>query len=320
MAGFESAKLPSASPKSASSSSDFDFGITDPGLSSSPPRVGGVSSSPVGLTDLSRPGAGGFDGFGGFGGSFFSSGIGRGQTNAPVDVFKGSSFLTDNGYLNAPTHKADEGLFKGIEAFQADANKLAGSSLAVDGVINPFGPTEVIAQRGISGGHFQGQGPQVTDALKGLPNQGRASVFDPQSAREQALAQANQPATGLLNVRDSAQTGNTTASLSGGLAALGENGDSGEAARALEIRNANLKARQDARAASRTASSPIPKAPRLDTKSLRQKIMQSKLQPGDLTNRPVPKLSQTPLKPVVATATSTKQHSFKTPAPAVQAF
>lgn len=141
-------------------------------------------------SEISSPGPsfpteGGFDGFGGYGGSFLDQPIGRGRSNTPLDVFKVSSFLADNGYLDTAMRTADDNFFKSIEAFQLDINQRSGQSLSIDGVIKPFGPTEVMAQRGITGGAYRGRGAYTKTALHALPNQGRAQVFDPDSVREQ---------------------------------------------------------------------------------------------------------------------------------------
>lgn len=106
-------------------------------------------------TAPSLPGRGGTDGFGGFGQSFLSQGIGHGQVNQPDDVFHASSFLTENGLLPAPTRDADEGFLRGIENGQKRLNDLAGGGLQIDGIVKPWGPTEVLIQRAVSAGKLK---------------------------------------------------------------------------------------------------------------------------------------------------------------------
>lgn len=106
-------------------------------------------------TAPSLPGRGSTDGFGGFGQSFLSQGIGHGQVNQPDDVFHASSFLTENGLLPAPTRDADEGFLRGIENGQKRLNDLAGGGLQIDGIVKPWGPTEVLSQRAVSSGKMR---------------------------------------------------------------------------------------------------------------------------------------------------------------------
>lgn len=101
------------------------------------------------------PGTGGTDGFGGFGRSFLSGSVGRGQTNNADDVFQASRFLSKNGILPAPTRQADEPFMRGLEEGQKRLNDLAGGGLTVDGIVKPWGPTEVLSQRAVSVGKLK---------------------------------------------------------------------------------------------------------------------------------------------------------------------
>ena len=106
-------------------------------------------------TDAGLPGVGGLDGFGGFGKSFLTDGVGRGQTNKPEDVHRVSSFLAGNGILPTPTDTADEGFFRAVETGQDRLNDLAGGGLRRDGIVKPWGPTEVLSQRAVSSGRMK---------------------------------------------------------------------------------------------------------------------------------------------------------------------
>ncbi|MEQ8827465.1 MAG: hypothetical protein RIC82_06785 [Parvibaculum sp.] len=101
------------------------------------------------------PGIGGTDGFGGFGRSFLSGPVGRGQTNNADDVFQASQFLSENGILPAPTRQADEPFIRGLEEGQKRLNDLAGGGLTIDGIVKPWGPTEVLIQRAVSAGKLK---------------------------------------------------------------------------------------------------------------------------------------------------------------------
>jgi len=117
-----------------------------PGL----PNADADDATPGGL-----PGTGGTDGFGGFGRSFLGGSVGRGQTNNADDVFQASRFLSKNGILSAPTRQADEPFMRGLEEGQKRLNDLAGGGLTVDGIVKPWGPTEVLSQRAVSAGKLK---------------------------------------------------------------------------------------------------------------------------------------------------------------------
>lgn len=125
------------------------------------------------------PGTGGPDGFGGFGKTYLSGGVGRGQTNKPEDVRRVSLFLAGNGILPAPTDAVDETFFRAVEKGQDRLNDLAGGGLHRDGIVKPWGPTEVLSQRAVSSGKMRpfdvgqsspagGGFAQVADAQNGL--------------------------------------------------------------------------------------------------------------------------------------------------------
>ncbi|MCF3628168.1 hypothetical protein RJ527_08835 [Thalassospiraceae bacterium LMO-SO8] len=119
-----------------------------PVLPPAPPA--GDDDTPAGL-----PGRGGSDGFGGFGRSFLSDGVGRGQANKPEDVHRVSGFLAGNGILPAPTDTADEDFFRAVEKGQDRLNELAGGGRRRDGIVKPWGPTEVLGQRAVSSGRMK---------------------------------------------------------------------------------------------------------------------------------------------------------------------
>lgn len=106
-------------------------------------------------TQAGLPGRGGSDGFGGFGRSFLSDGVGRGQANKPEDVHRVSGFLAGNGILPTPTDTADEDFFRAVEKGQDRLNELAGGGLRRDGIVKPWGPTEVLGQRAVSSGRMK---------------------------------------------------------------------------------------------------------------------------------------------------------------------
>ncbi len=105
-----------------------------------------------GTTSDNLSGAGGSDGFGGFGQSFINQSVGRNQTNEPKDVWTASSFLHANNHLTSPTQEATEEFNRGIEAAQVQLNDLSDGGLRVDGIVRPWGPTEVLSQRAITSG------------------------------------------------------------------------------------------------------------------------------------------------------------------------
>ncbi|MEQ9556197.1 MAG: hypothetical protein RIG67_10510 [Rhodospirillales bacterium] len=131
-------------------------------MESSGPSLPPAPSTGNGDTQPGLPGTGGSDGFGGFGKSFLTDGVGRGQANKPEDVHRVSSFLSGNGILPAPTDTADEGFFRAVEKGQDRLNELAGGGLRRDGIVKPWGPTEVLSQRAVSSGHMK-----ATEALPG---------------------------------------------------------------------------------------------------------------------------------------------------------
>ncbi|MEQ8228820.1 MAG: hypothetical protein RIA64_12105 [Rhodospirillales bacterium] len=97
-------------------------------------------------------GIGGTDGYGGFGKSFLNDSVGRGQANRPGDVFRASSFLAENGLLPKSRRDADEPFLRGIEKAQEKLNALSGGGLYIDGMVKPWGPTELLSQRAINSG------------------------------------------------------------------------------------------------------------------------------------------------------------------------
>ncbi len=125
------------------------------------------------------PGKGGADGFGGFGRTFLSDSVGRGQANKPDDVLQVSRFLAKNDILPAPSETADEDFFRAVEKGQDRLNELAGGGLHRDGIIKPWGPTEVLSQRAVSSGKMR---PFDTD--QSAPADGNsAQVADTQNGR-----------------------------------------------------------------------------------------------------------------------------------------
>ena len=125
------------------------------GSMESGPSLLPAPSTGDGDTQPGLPGTGGSDGFGGFGKSFLTDGVGRGQPNKPEDVHRVSCFLSGNGILPAPTDTADEGFFRAVEKGQDRLNELAGGGLRRDGIVKPWGPTEVLSQRAVSSGHMK---------------------------------------------------------------------------------------------------------------------------------------------------------------------
>jgi lysozyme family protein len=101
------------------------------------------------------PATGGSDGFGGFGRSFLTDGVGRGQANKPDDVLQASTFLSENGFVDQPTQRADEGFLRSIEKGQERLNQLVGGGLQVDGIAKPWGPTEMLSQRAVTAGKMK---------------------------------------------------------------------------------------------------------------------------------------------------------------------
>lgn len=101
------------------------------------------------------PGVGGADGMGGYGRSFLSAPVGRGQENRADDVRQASAFLAQNKLMPAPTRVPDEDFLSAIEKGQTRINELAGGGLLVDGIVKPWGPTEVLSQRAVSSGRMQ---------------------------------------------------------------------------------------------------------------------------------------------------------------------
>ncbi|PIW30505.1 MAG: hypothetical protein COW30_02140 [Rhodospirillales bacterium CG15_BIG_FIL_POST_REV_8_21_14_020_66_15] len=114
-------------------------------------------------TSPGLPGVGGTDGFGGFGKTFLSDGVGRGQANRPEDVGRVSGFLTENGILKSPARDADEDFFRAIETGQDRLNELAGGGLRRDGIVKPWGPTEMLSQRAVSSGRMRPFGEARAD-------------------------------------------------------------------------------------------------------------------------------------------------------------
>ncbi len=108
--------------------------------------------------------SGGRDGFGGFGRSFITDSVGRGQTNDPEDVFRVSTLLAENGFLGDATRDPSEDFLRGVEAGQSKLNDLTQGGLRVDGVVRPEGPTEIIAQRAVTGGALRAPSPAVATA------------------------------------------------------------------------------------------------------------------------------------------------------------
>lgn len=128
----------------------------------------GDDDTPAGL-----PGRGGSDGFGGFGRSFLSGGVGRGQANKPEDIHRVSGFLAGNGILPAPTDTADEDFFRAVEKGQDRLNELAGGGLRRDGIVKPWGPTEILSQRAVSSGKMR-----APDGGPAVPAPGIAQLAD----------------------------------------------------------------------------------------------------------------------------------------------
>ena len=111
---------------------------------------------------------GGLDGFGGYGKSFLRDGVGRGQANQPDDVHLVSTFLTDNRLLERPTREPHEPFLRAIEKAQTKLNGLAGGGLQVDGIVKPFGPTEVLSQRAVTSEQMR----PPAGKIPGFPNIG----------------------------------------------------------------------------------------------------------------------------------------------------
>ena len=101
------------------------------------------------------PGVGGADGMGGYGRSFLTASVGRGQENRADDVHTVSTFLAENKLMPAATQDADEDFLSAIEKGQIKLNQLAGDGLRVDGIVKPWGPTEVLSQRAVTSGNLR---------------------------------------------------------------------------------------------------------------------------------------------------------------------
>ena len=123
----------------------------------SPARTDGNTSSPTGLaaSESKLPATGGTDGFGGYGKSFLTDSVSRGQANNPGDVRQVSEFLTRNRIMDSPVSQADEDFFQAVERGQDKLNALAGDGLRRDGIVKPWGPTEILSQRAISSGQMK---------------------------------------------------------------------------------------------------------------------------------------------------------------------
>jgi hypothetical protein len=126
------------------------------------------------------PGDGGPDGMGGYGRSFLTASVGRGQENRADDVHKVSAFLAENRLMPTVTRDADEDFLSAVEKGQIKLNELAGDGLRVDGIVKPWGPTEILSQRAVSSGQlrapdnandpypwFSGEPPETSDPSDG---------------------------------------------------------------------------------------------------------------------------------------------------------
>ncbi|HBC09222.1 MAG TPA: hypothetical protein DC046_16815 [Rhodospirillaceae bacterium] len=92
---------------------------------------------------------------GGYGRSFLTASVGRGQENRADDVHTVSTFLAENKLMPAATRDADEDFLSAIEKGQIKLNELAGDGLRVDGIVKPWGPTEVLSQRAVTSGRMR---------------------------------------------------------------------------------------------------------------------------------------------------------------------
>tara|TARA_R110001592_G_scaffold64194_1_gene197392 strand:- start:1392 stop:1844 length:453 start_codon:yes stop_codon:yes gene_type:complete len=92
---------------------------------------------------------------GGYGRTFLTASVGRGQENRTDDVHKVSAFLAENKLMPVATRDADEDFLSAIEKGQIKLNELAGDGLRVDGIVKPWGPTEVLSQRAVTSGNLR---------------------------------------------------------------------------------------------------------------------------------------------------------------------
>ena len=119
------------------------------------------SDQPNDVAEPGLPGVGGTDGMGGYGRTFLKASIGRGQENRADDVGTASAFLAENNLMPAATREADEDFLSTIEKGQKKLNGLAGDGLRVDGIVKPWGPTEILSQRAVSSGKMKAPGGDV---------------------------------------------------------------------------------------------------------------------------------------------------------------
>jgi len=73
--------------------------------------------------------------------------------------------------MPAATREANEDFLDAIEKGQMRLNELAGGGLRVDGIVKPWGPTEVLSQRAVSAGKMKTPSPDgPSPASSRIPN------------------------------------------------------------------------------------------------------------------------------------------------------
>ncbi|UTW51497.1 hypothetical protein KFF05_16590 [bacterium SCSIO 12827] len=136
-----------------------------------PPDQTPTPDRPGHTTESDLPGVGGVDGMGGYGRTFLTAPVGRNQENRADDVHKVSAFLAGNNLMPAATREANEDFLGAIEKGQMRLNELAGGGLQVDGIVKPWGPTEVLSQRAVSAGKMKTPSPNdPSPASSRIPN------------------------------------------------------------------------------------------------------------------------------------------------------
>lgn len=120
-----------------------------------PPAQTPTPDRPGDAPEPGLPGVGGADGMGGYGRTFLTASVGRGQENRTDDVHKVSAFLAENNLMPAPIREVSEDFLGAIEKGQIKLNELAGGGLRIDGIVKPWGPTEVLSQRAVTSGNLR---------------------------------------------------------------------------------------------------------------------------------------------------------------------
>ncbi|MAN79627.1 MAG: hypothetical protein CMM77_12610 [Rhodospirillaceae bacterium] len=149
-----------------------------------PPAGPTTTDQPNNVAEPGLPGVGGADGMGGYGRTFLKAPVGRGQENRADDVGTVSGFLAENGLMPAATREADEDFLSAIEKGQKKLNGLAGDGLRVDGIVKPWGPTEILSQRAVSSGKMKAPG----ENMPAKPGPGASGVMLQPDTPDEMLA------------------------------------------------------------------------------------------------------------------------------------